>query len=107
MSEFKSFAAAVAAAVASFPERVFSVTTPGDGLGDELWQHYLASFPEGSDPIFRVRTVHDGSYDRNFVRQLGGIVALAADSRRRSIWDAAVTFGLPFPYNVVASTTSS
>lgn len=102
MSEFKSFAAAVAAAVASSPERVFSVTVPGDGLGDELWQHYLASFPEGSNPIFRVRTEHDGSYDRNFVRQLGGIVAVTADGRRLSIWDAVVTAGLPFPYNVVA-----
>ena len=102
MSEFKSFASAVAAAIASFPERVFSVTVPGDGLGDELWQHYLASFPEGSNPIFRVRTEHDGSYDRNFVRQLGGIVAVAADGRRLSIWDAADSYGLPYPYNVVA-----
>ena len=103
MSEFKSFAAAVAAAVSSFPERVFSVTIPGDGLGDELWQHYLASFPEGSNPIFRVRTEHDGSYDRNFIRQLGGLVTVAADGRRVSIWDAAITIGLSYPYTLVAA----
>ena len=25
---------------------------------DKLWQHYLASFPAGSNPIFRERTDH-------------------------------------------------
>lgn len=38
--------------------------------GDELWDLYLASFPEGTNPIFRVRTEHDGSYDKNFIRRL-------------------------------------
>ena len=26
---------------------------------DELWNTYLASFPEGSNPIYRKRTWHD------------------------------------------------
>lgn len=26
---------------------------------DDLWDTYLASFPEGSNPIFRERTHHD------------------------------------------------
>ncbi len=27
--------------------------------GDELWESYLKSFPEGTNPMFRERTEHD------------------------------------------------
>lgn len=67
--------------------------------GDELWDLYLASFPEGTNPIFRVRTEHDGSYDKNFIRRLGGVVRLEADGSLSSIWDVEAEY----PYDVVAA----
>lgn len=31
---------------------------------DELWQAYLSAFPDGTNPMFRKRTVHDCSVCR-------------------------------------------
>jgi hypothetical protein len=56
--------------------------------GDELWQHYLASFPAGTNPIYRERTEHDCSCCRQFVKTVGGVVAIV-DGELHSIWDAA------------------
>ena len=71
--------------------------------GDTLWQAYLAAFPEGTNPIFRVRTEHDGSYDRSVIRKIGNVVRLNADGSITSIWDIP---DLPAPYNVVAARLS-
>lgn len=67
--------------------------------GDDLWQAYLAAFPEGTNPIFRVRTVHDGSYDRSVIRKIGNVVRLNEDGTVTSIWDIP---DLPAPYDTVA-----
>lgn len=71
--------------------------------GDTLWQAYLAAFPEGANPIFRVRTEHDGSYDRSVIRKIGNVVRLNPDGTFTSIWDIP---DLPAPYNVVAARLS-
>lgn len=65
---------------------------------DELFELYLASFPSGTNPIFRVRSEHDGSYDRNFIRNVGHVVALI-DGKIETLWDIP---NLPHPYDVVA-----
>jgi len=70
-----------------------------DAERDELWGIYLAAFPAGTDPIFRVRTVHDGSYDRAFVRHAGHLIAII-DGKIETLWDLK---GLPHPYDVVAA----
>ena len=54
---------------------------------DELWEKYLASFPEGTNPIHRTRTEHDCSACRHFIKTLGPVVAIASDIRLVSIWD--------------------
>lgn len=72
-----------------------------DVTGDEIWAAYLASFPEGTNPIFRVRTHYDGSIDRSVIRRIGNVVALI-DGELRSIWDFAEG-ELPFPFDVVAA----
>jgi hypothetical protein len=59
-----------------------------DISGDELWQHYLASFPAGTNPIYRERTEHDCSCCRQFVKTLGGVVTIV-NGHVQSIWDAA------------------
>ena len=65
--------------------------------GDELYAAYLAAFPEGTNPIFRERTEHDCSCCRNFIKNLGGVVAIV-DGDVLSVWDSAVT---EYPYDVV------
>ena len=52
---------------------------------DRLWNIYLSSFPEGKNPIFKVRTGHDCSCCRNFVRTIGDVVAIIG-TELVSIW---------------------
>ncbi len=56
---------------------------------DKLWGTYLASFPEGSNPIYRKRTEHDCSCCRQFIRAVGNVVAVI-DGKLETIWDGAV-----------------
>lgn len=69
---------------------------------DKLWEHYLASFPAGSNPLFRARTEHDCSCCRNFIRNMGGVVAIQ-NGAITSIWDVT---GLPEAYQAVADAMS-
>jgi hypothetical protein len=57
--------------------------------GDQLWAHYLESFPAGTNPMFRERTEHDCSTCRNFVRNLGAVVWIEKD-KIVSVWDVKV-----------------
>ena len=86
MSDFSKFGKAVEAAFRTMANEgnVFVV----DVSGDELWAHYLASFPEGSNPIFRTRTEYDCSCCKNFVRNIGGVVQLKANGKVLSVWDS-------------------
>lgn len=56
---------------------------------DALWERYLSSFPAGTNPIFRERTEHDCSCCKQFIRAVGGIVAVI-DGRVTSIWDITI-----------------
>lgn len=56
---------------------------------DTLWETYLASFPEGSNPIFRERTEHDCQCCRSFIRTVGGVVSIV-DNNLVSIWDISI-----------------
>lgn len=56
---------------------------------DLLWQTYLNSFPEGTDPIYKERTEHDCQCCKSFIRNIGGIVVIKNDELI-SIWDIGV-----------------
>lgn len=56
---------------------------------DELWDNYLESFPEGSNPIYKERTEHDCQCCRQFIRAAGNAVAII-DNQMISIWDVEV-----------------
>jgi len=78
---FKTFSKAVHANYATLAKNELFVVDVAD-----LFASYLAAFPDGTDPIYRVRTVHDCNADKNFVRRLGHVVSLDADGTRRSVW---------------------
>jgi hypothetical protein len=96
MFNFKPFAAAFAKQWDSMSANEMYRVDVG---GDALWENYLASFPEGTNPIFRVRTEHDGSYDKSVVRRIGNVVTIK-NGELTSVWDIP---GLEYPYDVVAA----
>ncbi len=56
---------------------------------DDLFDLYLESFPEGTDPVYRERTVHDCSCCKRFIRGVGHMVAVI-NGRIETIWDIRV-----------------
>lgn len=56
---------------------------------DLLWETYLKSFPEGTNPIFRERTEHDCQCCKQFIRACGNMVTIV-DNKLVSIWDIQV-----------------
>lgn len=70
---------------------------------DTLWSTYLASFPEGTNPIYRKRAEHDCACCRQFVRAVGNVVAII-DGVLVSIWDIETDHNA---YQAVARTMSA
>lgn len=62
-------------------------------------EHYLASFPEGTNPIYITNTEHDCSCCKNFIRHLGNLIAIV-DGEVQTVWDIE---NAPAPYDVVAA----
>ena len=60
--------------------------TKVDGM--QLWELFLKSFPEGTNPIYRTKTEHDCSCCRSFIKNIGGLVYIK-DGKLVSIWDCA------------------
>jgi hypothetical protein len=73
-----------------------------DGNGNlnnrQLEQVYLGAFPEGTDPIYLKNTQHDCNCCKNFIRNIGHVVAIK-DGKIQTVWDLE---GLEYPYDVVA-----
>jgi hypothetical protein len=69
--------------------------------GDELYEAYLASFPEGTNPLFVQRTEHDCSCCKQFIRRVGNAIAVNGEGKILTVWDEAAK-SAPHPYNVVA-----
>lgn len=84
--DFKNFKQAVA--------KRFAVMSKGqlyrvNATKDELWSTYLASFPEGSNPIYKERTEHDCNCCKSFIANLGNVVSIS-NNKIISIWDIAI-----------------
>lgn len=56
---------------------------------DLLWQTYLNSFPEGTNPMYRERTEYDCNCCKQFIRRVGNVVAII-DNKFVSIWDITI-----------------
>lgn len=90
---FTTFADAVHRRFADMSlDELFVVDAP------DLWEQYLAAWPDGTNPLFRTRTEHDCSTCRHFIRNVGNVVQIV-DGRVRSIWAG---LDLPEPYRTVA-----
>lgn len=77
-----------------------------DISGDELWDAYIASFPDGTNPIHRKRARHDCGCCRNFVRTIGNVVAVSGDMVT-SLWDVDHAARLHPAYRIVATALST
>lgn len=103
MANFKPFGQATAKQFADMSKgELYRV----DISGDDLWVAYLGAFPEGTNPIFRTRTEHDGSYDKSFIRKVGNVVAISPSGELISLWDQPSNTDLEYPYDVVAQALS-
>lgn len=60
---------------------------------------YLDAFPEGTNLLYKTNSEHDCSCCKNFIRNLGNVVALLEDGTVQTVWDIE---GAPYPYDVVA-----
>jgi len=83
MSDFKQFSQAVHQRYEMMAKHELFVV---DIDGDALYAAYLSAFPPGTNPIFRERTEHDCSCCKNFIRNLGRVVAVI-DGELHTVWD--------------------
>ena len=67
----------------------------------DMFARYLESFPAGTNPVFRQRTVHDCNCCKQFIRRLGKVVAIDANYNMVTVWDKCDH--LPSPYKEVAA----
>lgn len=74
----------------------------GEPRPSRIWDAYLASFPEGSNPIYKVRTEHDCSCCRGFIKKLGSVVTIA-EGKLVTVWD----FKIAGAYQEVADTMAA
>lgn len=95
MSNFAPFAQAVHARLTDLSKQELYTTVTGDAL----WETYLASFPPGTDPIYKTHTEHTCHCCKQFIRGMGNVVAII-DGKLASIWDLP---GLETPYKEVAA----
>jgi len=95
MSNFAPFAQAVHNRLITLSKEELFTTVPGD----TLWETYLASFPEGTDPIYKTHTEHTCNCCKQFIRGMGTVVAII-DGKPASIWDIP---NLKTPYKEVAA----
>lgn len=84
--DFKNFKLAVAK---QFDEMSKHELFRVDVDKDLLWNTYLSSFPEGTNPIYRERTKHDCSCCKQFIRAVGDVVAII-DGKIVSVWDVTI-----------------
>ena len=96
MSDFAPFSKAVHAQYTKLAKQNLFVTTEDH---EALIARYLASFPEGTNPVYITNTEHDCSCCKNFIKNLGNLVAII-DGKVETVWNVK---GLAYPYDVVAA----
>lgn len=88
--DFKEFAAPVNEKFQTLAADSTSVLAYAKINVDDLYEVYLSAFPTELNTIFRTRRHYDGSYDKNYIRRLGSVVAVKADGSIDTIWNTKV-----------------
>lgn len=92
MAEFSKFAQSVNGQYTRMAQgELYTVNADG------LYDLYLQSFPDGTNPIYLAKTEHDCTTCRNFIRNLGAVVAIV-DGKVQTVWDVDAEY----PYDQVA-----
>jgi hypothetical protein len=94
-NEFKIFADAIKRNFKHMKEFSLFIV---DCSKDELWDHYLNSFPKGTNDIYREKSFHDCSCCRSFIKNMGNVVSIE-NGVLNSIWNI---LNLPEPYQTVS-----
>jgi len=99
MSDFKSFADRVHTKYNDMAKtsELFVVR-----LDVDVFDHYLAAFPDGTNPLFRERTEHDCNCCKQYLRRLGSLVAVDSAGNRTTCWDLGDAMVSYYAYEVVA-----
>jgi hypothetical protein len=96
LANFKAFTDTIHARYAALQQdatEFFVVDVP------DLYESYLAAFPQGTNPILRERAEHDCNTCKNFIRNLGKVVTIK-DGVVSTVWDVE---DLEEPYATVAA----
>ncbi|KHD09218.1 hypothetical protein PN36_30640 [Candidatus Thiomargarita nelsonii] len=99
MSNFMQFKKAVQKQFARMAKHELFVSSTDK---DTMWERYLTSFPEGTNPMFRERAEHDCGCCRQFIKSCGNVVAII-DNKVETIWD----INIGGHYQVVADAMSA
>lgn len=99
MSDFMQFKKAVQKQFERMAKHALFVSSTDK---DTMWERYLTSFHDGTNPMFRERTEHDCSCCRQFIKSCGNVVAII-DNKVKSIWD----INIDGHYQVVADAMSA
>lgn len=92
---FKKFSVAIHTQFTAMSKRELYVVSLSK---DDIWNAYLAAFPEDTNLIYKERTEHDCNCCSNFVKNLGNVVSVV-DGKLQSVWGVD---GLESPYREVA-----
>ena len=96
-TQFHLFSAAVHAQFVEISKGELFVV---DIDGDALYNAYQDAFPQGTNEIFRQAREHECSCCKNFIRNIGNVVAIK-DGQIVTVWDRFDA--LPEPYITVAA----
>lgn len=87
--DFSKFSLAVEAKFRDMVQKSNGAVYEANIDGRELSDFYLDSWPAEHNKIFRVRREHDCSCCKNFIRNLGKVVAII-DNKLTSVWEISV-----------------
>ena len=101
MTDFKAFQTAIKEQtdrICNSAQMLFVTSAPKE----LVYEKYLDSYPDNTNPIYRERREFDCNCCRHFIRDMGNVVMIDENLNVTSIWDVEV----PYPFNVVTKKLS-